>query len=140
MLLSLCLLFVVSVNPGLFAQDQAWGSIMQFKAPIAFWAGNAKLPAGTYKITQPSTGDGTILKIQGTGGHEAFLDTNPISAVGTHKAGDVVFGKVGNDEYLEEFYLPAGASSFGSAVGFKVVPSKAKPAGASAQHSVPGTK
>lgn len=144
-LLSLCGLILLIGSVSAVAQDTASGAIIQFKVPVAFYAGNAKMPAGSYKITQPATGQGSILKIQNAAGtHEAFLDTNPITAIGSHKAGDVVFDKVGNMEYLEEFYLPAGSVGFNNAVGFKIIEGgmqkKSESSGSKTQHAVAGSK
>jgi hypothetical protein len=142
---SLCAVLLLSLTPTLFAQDRAEGTVMQFKTPMAFYVGNAKMPAGSYQITQPATGQSGVLKIKNAAGtHESFLDADPITSIGTHQAGDVVFDKVGYLEFLEEFYLPAGSSSFGSAVGFKVLESKAEKAaeaaGSKTSHTISGSK
>jgi hypothetical protein len=54
---------------------------VDFTTSFPFYAGNAKMPAGAYTITQPSAEDNTVLLIQNKdGSHVAFLDIAPTQA------------------------------------------------------------
>ena len=55
-----------------------------FEAPSAFYAGNAKMPAGSYRVTQPDA-DGHLLLIEsGDGSHSVFVEYEVASADSRH--------------------------------------------------------
>src|SRR5438876_7816589 len=45
-----------------------------FDAPSAFYAGNAKLPAGSYAVTQPNADDNLLLIEDVSGSHSVFVE------------------------------------------------------------------
>src|SRR5438067_13386985 len=45
-----------------------------FDAPSAFYAGNAKMPAGSYTVTQQDADDRLLLIEDGSGSHSAFVE------------------------------------------------------------------
>jgi hypothetical protein len=70
-----------------------------------FYAGNAKLPAGSYRIT-PSGFSGNLLLIESTtGGHSAFIEYTPTQAEAAHKNSDVGFKKYGTAEVLSTIWV-----------------------------------
>jgi len=107
---------------------------VDFTTSFPFYAGNAKMPAGSYKITQ-SDMDTSILQIQSNDGvHSAFLEFVPTHSAQPHPHSDVTFHKYGNTEYLNRIWVQ------GQKYGMKLEPTKAETkAAASAnvvEHSV----
>ena len=91
---------------------------VDFKTSFPFYAGNAKMPAGSYKITQ-SDEDGTVLQIQSSDGvHSAFVDVIPTQSPQPHRQSDVTFHKYGDTEYLNRIWVA------GQEYGMKVDPTK----------------
>src|SRR5437016_14097377 len=45
-----------------------------FDAPFAFYAGNAKMPAGSYTITQPNVDDNLLLIEDNTGSQSRYVE------------------------------------------------------------------
>jgi hypothetical protein len=72
-----------------------------FTAPFPFYAGNVKLPAGSYRITEPYATAKILLirDVAGTTGE--FIDFIPTSSVHPHKETDVTFQKYGDTGYLQ---------------------------------------
>jgi hypothetical protein len=91
---------------------------VDFKTSFPFYAGNAKMPAGSYKITQ-SDEDGTVLQIQSSDGvRSAFVDVIPTQSAQPHRHSDVTFHKYGDTEYLNRIWVA------GQEYGMKVDPTK----------------
>ena len=108
---------------------------VDFTTSFPFYAGNAKMPAGTYTITQPQGDDSTVLLIQSnTGSYSAFLDNTPTQATNPHPQSDVTFKKYGTTDYLSQVWVA------GQNYGMEVLPTKVEQKAASstsaAQHSV----
>jgi hypothetical protein len=111
------LLSLLSVMP-LAAQIVDGG--VDFKASFPFYAGNAKMPAGAYKIIQPDN-DGSLLQIQSIDGvHSAFIDVIPTHSAQPHRHSDVTFHKYGDTEYLNRIWIG------GQKYGMKVEPTKSE--------------
>lgn len=128
------LLSLLSVMP-LAAQI---GNGMDFKTTFPFYAGNAKMPAGSFKITQSDI-NSTVMQIQSNDGtHSAFVNFVPTHAVRPHPQSDVIFHKYGDTDYLNRIWVS------GQRYGMKVDPTKAETkAGASAnvvEHSLVAEK
>jgi hypothetical protein len=105
-----------SALPALAQMDTALG----FKTSFPFYAGNAKMPAGSYKITQTDI-DANDLQIQSADGkYSAFVDFIPMHAEAPHAHSDVTFHKYGNVEYLNRIWV------VGQRYGMKVEPTKAE--------------
>src|ERR1700687_1399294 len=66
---------------------------VDFTTSFPFYVGNARMPAGSYKITQ-SDMDASILQIQSNdGGHAAFIEFVPTHSAQPHPHSDVTFHK-----------------------------------------------
>jgi hypothetical protein len=113
---------------------------VSFKAPMAFYAGDTKMPAGSYHITQ-STGPGVLLLKADKGKHEVILpyDAQPSPAPVKHI--EVTFNKYGNDDYLNSVAFGSISSTQGSWI-LTIKPSAGEQAAAKAAtatpHTVPG--
>jgi hypothetical protein len=93
---------------------------VDFTTSFPFYAGNAKLPAGSYKITQ-SDMDESILQIQSKdGAHSALVEFIPTHSAQSHPHSDVTFHKYGDTEYLNRIWVE------GQRYGMKVDPTKAE--------------
>jgi len=91
-----------------------------FTTSFPFYAGNAKMPAGSYKITQ-SDMDESILQIQSKDGvHSALVEFIPTHSAQPHPHSDVTFHKYGDTEYLNRVWVE------GQRYGMKVDPTKAE--------------
>ena len=71
-----------------------------FDAPSAFYAGNAKMPAGSYTITQPEADTNLLLIESDSGSHSVFVEYEVVSSNAPHAKSDVTFSKYGNFEFL----------------------------------------
>ena len=93
---------------------------VDFTTSFPFYAGNARMPAGSYKITQ-SDMDESILQIQSTDGtHSALVEFIPTHSAQPHPHSDVTFHKYGDTEYLNRVWVE------GQEYGMKVDPTKAE--------------
>jgi hypothetical protein len=93
---------------------------VDFTTSFPFYAGNAKMPAGSYKITQ-SDMDESILQIQSNDGvHSALVEFIPTHSAQPHPHSDVTFHKYGDTEYLNRIWVE------GQEYGMKVDPTKAE--------------
>ncbi len=93
---------------------------VDFTTSFPFYAGNAKMPAGSYKITQ-SDMDDSILRIQSKDGvHSALIEFTPMHSAQPHPHSDVTFHKYGDTEYLNRIWVR------GQEYGMKVDPTKAE--------------
>jgi hypothetical protein len=110
------LLSLLSVMP-LAAQIE---NGVDFKTTFPFYAGNAKMPAGSYKLAQSDI-DSSVLQIQSNDGtHSAFVDFVPTHAEQPHSKSDVTFRKYGDTDYLNRIWVN------GQRYGMKVEPTKAE--------------
>ena len=93
---------------------------MDFKTTFPFYAGNAKMPAGSYGITQSDI-DSSVLQIRSVdGAYSAFVDFIPTHAEQPHSQSDVTFHKYGDTDYLNRIWID------GQNYGMKVDPTKAE--------------
>ena len=111
---------------------------VDFKTSFPFYAGNAKMPAGSYNIS-PSDIDSSMLQIRSIDGtHSAFVDFVPTHAEQPHSQTDVTFHKYGDTDYLNRIWVN------GQRYGMKVDATKAETkAAASAnvvEHSIIANK
>src|SRR5246127_1813915 len=76
-------------------------SSVVFTAPFPFYAGNVKLPAGSYRITEPNANAKIVLirNIAGTKGE--FINFIPTTSLDPQKETDVTFHKYGDTGYLQ---------------------------------------
>ena len=76
-----------------------------FDAPSAFYAGNAKMPAGSYRVTQPDPDSNLLLLESADGSHSVFVEYEVDSAGTRHTQGDVTFNKYGDVEFLSAIWM-----------------------------------
>jgi hypothetical protein len=78
---------------------------VDFTAPFPFCAGNVKLPAGSYRITEPNENADIVLirNIAGTKGE--FINFIPTRSLDPQKENDVTFQKYGDTGYLQTLSL-----------------------------------
>jgi hypothetical protein len=93
---------------------------VDFTTSFPFYAGNAKMPAGSYKITQSEVGESTLQIQSSDGAHTALVDFIPTQSAQPHPHSDVTFHKYGNTEYLNRIWVE------GQEYGMKVDPTKAE--------------
>jgi len=124
----LCLLFVMPASAQIT-------NALSFTTTFAFYAGNTKMPAGSYRVT-PSTFGSSILEIQSsTGSHSAFIEYVPTQADTGHKATDVAFKKYGTTDFLDRLWV--GGQQFGMQIEPSKVEQKLAEGGQPQTHSVP---
>jgi hypothetical protein len=97
-----------------------------FDAPSAFYAGNAKMPAGSYSVTQPNDDENLLLIEDTSGSHSAFVEYVVTSSETPHTQTDVTFNKYGKTEFLSLIWIEGDDS------GIQVLPSKAEQSAAKA--------
>jgi hypothetical protein len=108
------LMSVLCVIPGM-AQI---GHSVTFEAPSAFYAGNAKMPAGSYRLTQPDTDANLLLLESADGSHSVFVEYEVVSSGTPHVQSDVTFNKYGTVDFLNAIWIQGRTSEM------QVVPSK----------------
>ncbi len=109
---------------------------LTFTTSFAFYAGNTKLPAGSYKITQSSVDDAVLLIENTARTHSAYIDFNPTQSEAAHKTGDVTFNKYGDVEFLNQVWV--GGQQYGMQLEQTKYEKKLAAAGAPQTHSVSG--
>ena len=107
---------------------------VDFTTSFPFYAGDTKLPAGHYKVTQPDINE-DLLQVESLndGAHSVFVQFWPTQSLQPHSQSDVAFQKIGNTDYLNGVWIE------GQNYGIKIAPSKdeteAAAAANAAQHS-----
>jgi hypothetical protein len=93
---------------------------INFTTSFPFYAGNARMPAGTYRISQSDV-DSSVLQIQSVdGAYSAFIEFVPTHAEQPHPQTDVTFHKYGDTDYLNRIWVN------GQRYGMKVDATKAE--------------
>ena len=110
------LLSLLSVMPLAAQIDNA----VDFTTTFPFYAGNAEMPAGSYRVTQSDANTSVLLVQSEDGEHSAFVDFNPTHAAQPHRQTDVTFHKYGDTDYLNRIWIN------GERYGMKVDPTKAE--------------
>lgn len=111
------------------------GANMTFTTAFPFYAGNAKMPAGSYRISATDILDDE-LQIQSLDGkYAAFVDFIPTQSEQPHKRSDVTFHRYGDTDYLNRIWIQ------GQQFGMKVYPTKAELKSTSlvVEHSIAGS-
>lgn len=70
-----------------------------FDATSAFYAENAKMPAGSYTVSQPGPDNSLLLIEDANGSHSVFLEYVVVSSDTPHARSDVTFNKYGKVEF-----------------------------------------
>jgi hypothetical protein len=107
---------------------------LSFTTTFAFYAGNTKLPAGSYKVTPTNYGSSTLQIENSTGTHTAFIEFVATQAENGHAAGDVVFKKYGNVDFLSRLWV--AGQTYGMMLEPTKVEQKLAESGAPQTHSV----
>ena len=102
---------------------------VKFDAPSAFYAGNAKMPAGSYTVTQPEMDANLLLIESANGSHSAFVEYDVVSSRTSYPESDVTFNKYGGVEFLSAIWIQ-GQNSEMQIVRSKVEQNAAKAAAA----------
>jgi len=89
-------------------------------APSAFYAGNAKMPAGSYSVTQPNADDNLLLIEDSSGSHSIFVEHVVAPSNTPHAQSDVSFNKYGNVDFLGTIWIQGRNSEM------QILPSKAE--------------
>jgi hypothetical protein len=107
---------------------------VRFDAPSAFYAGNAKMPAGSYTVTQPDMNDNLLLIEDASGSHSAYVEYVGASSDTPHAQSDVTFNKYGKVDFLSAIWVQ------GQKFEMQILPSKveqnAGKAAAAEKHSL----
>jgi hypothetical protein len=93
---------------------------VKFDAPSAFYAGNAKMPAGSYTASQPNADENLLLIEDASGSHSAFVEYEVVTSNTPHVQSDVTFNKYGNVDFLSAIWVQGRNS------GMQILPSKAE--------------
>ena len=71
-----------------------------FQAPFAFYAGNAKLPAGSYTVTQPDDNAELLLIESADRSHSVFVEYVADGSDTPPSKTEITFSKYANAEFL----------------------------------------
>ena len=109
--------------------------------PMAFYAGDTKMPAGAYHIRQ-GVDAGVLLVKSDRGKHEVLVPFEAVESPKPVQNIDVTFNKYGGNEYLNSIAFGSISNTQGSWI-LKIKPSAgeqaAAKAAAAAPHKVPAT-
>jgi len=95
------MLSLLSVMPLAAQVASSAVSSVVFTAPFPFYAGTVKLPAGSYRITEPNENTYVVLIRNSAGTKGEFINFIPTSSVDPQKENDVTFQKYGDTGYLQ---------------------------------------
>ena len=99
---------------------------VDFTTSFPFYAGDTKLPAGNYRVSQPDM-DVEILRIQNVDKPQStFVDFIPTQSVQPHRNSAVSFEKYGDADYLDRVWIK------GQTYGILTDPTKVEAAAAAA--------
>jgi len=111
------LAFAFAIHPSK-AQAQVTDDL-EVNIPFQFHAGNAKLPAGEYRIHMLDSSDLTIMEISSADGSaSALLQVMDAEAKTTPNKDELIFNKYGNRYFLADVF------EVGSSTGSQVLESK----------------
>ena len=94
-------LSLLSVMPLAAEIDNSGFYSVVFTAPFPFYAGNVKLPAGSYRMTEPIEHATAVLIENVAGTKREFISFIPTSSADPQKQTDVTFQKYGDTGYLQ---------------------------------------
>ena len=78
---------------------------VDFTASFPFYAGNAKLPAGNYKVVRPDD-NADILQIENRDDlHSVLVGFTPTESTLPHRESAVTFEKHGDTDYLDRVWI-----------------------------------
>ena len=73
---------------------------LTFQAPFEFYAGNAKLPAGSYTVTQPDDNAELLLIESADGSHSVFVEYVADGSDKPPSKTEITFNKYANADFL----------------------------------------
>jgi len=76
-----------------------------FDVPSAFYAGNAKMPAGSYTASPPDVDSNLLLIEDANGSHSAFVEYEILTSDTPHAQTDVTFNQYGNVDFLSAIWV-----------------------------------
>ena len=128
---AVCMMILMASVP-VIAQDM--GLKANFSMSTSFYAGGAKLPAGSYSIRQ-SQEDSSVYVVQNSAGsHQVMLVGQSSSATAQTGKADIVLNRYGTAEYLAGVDTATGTSvSFDPGAAEKMAAKKGSPQ----KHTVP---
>jgi hypothetical protein len=91
---------------------------VKFNAPAAFYAGNAKMPAGSYTVTQPDVDANLLLIEDDNGSHSAYVEYEIVTSNTPQAQSDVTFNKYGKVDFLSAIWVEGQNSEI------QIMPSK----------------
>ena len=109
---------VLSVGSALPALAQTIDDHIDFKASFPFYAGGERMPAGSYRITQPDINSDHVLIQSTDGDYSAFVDFVPTFSMQPREKTSVTFQKSGDVDYVSRIRLE------GENYGMKLEPTK----------------
>lgn len=116
---------------------------VKFTVPMAFYAGDKLMPAGSYEVTQGAGAQANTLLIRGKGKNETYLEFTAIGSPKPITKMNVTFNKYGDKEYLNAINWPGNDRDQSSWI-LQINPSAgeqaAAKAAAAAKHTVPASK
>ena len=86
---------------------------VKFDVPFEFYAGNAKMPAGSYTVSQPNPDDNLLLIEKASGSPSVFVEyvLDSTSSDTAHARTDVTFNKYGKVDFLGAIWVEGQNSS-----------------------------
>ena len=78
---------------------------VRFDAPFAFYVGDAKMPAGSYTVTQPDINIPVLLVQDADGSHSAFIAFRPVNQDTAPSETKVGFKKYGDFDFLSHIMV-----------------------------------
>jgi hypothetical protein len=110
---------------------------VRFDAPFAFYVGDAKMPAGSYTVTQPDDNLAVLLVQDADGSHSAFITFRPVNQDTAPSETRVGFKRYGGFDFLNHIMVR------GENTHIIIEQSQSEEAAASAtvaeEHSLPAT-
>jgi hypothetical protein len=91
---------------------------LTFKTTFPFYVGNAKMPAGEYRVSQPGLEEGLLLIESVSGSHSAFVEIDATTTDQPHPQTDITFNRYHNIDFLNAVWVQGQNS------GMQVEPSK----------------
>ncbi len=123
------MLFLLSAIPAMAQTDNA----LTFKAPFAFHAGDAMMPAGTYTMTPDDSTKILLIKSE-DGSHSAFVHYEYVDSDTPASKTELTFNKYGETDFLNRISFEGQDSAI------RIQPSPAEQNAAKAadaeQHSI----
>jgi hypothetical protein len=123
------LLALLAAAPAAAQIDNA----VTFNAPFAFYAGDAQLPAGNYRVTQPDITAMVLLIESADASKSAFVDYVPVTLATPASNGEITFKKYGSAEFL------SGITLIGQEFAMEIRTSKAEESAATTAAAVKHT-